>query len=402
MATRFVCLICHNEIAHPGAECPYCKSRSFLAEGATPRILVAVFAVMALLFVVTGFYARAFNRESRDRGRQHYDSAQVLSALADYEQAVEQYRDALLYSRDNAEYRLGLALALFESERYIEAQNHLMELRPDDPTSGIVNRLLARLAADDGRIDEAVTYYRTAIYGRWGDDLEQKRLRSRLELVGLLDENDRPRQLTAELIELLDVVPDDRAIKLRLAGLLLKTQVADRASALFEEILATDPKDREALVGRAEAQFLLGNYLRARSSFRLAHLISEEQSIAERIEICTRIVDLDPTQRRISTRERFRRSRLLVERVTLFVNYCRNPAGEALVGPLPTVLEELAEPLGRSLDLLESKTRQRVNDENIEANILLAEETWNARDAACSGVEFDDEPLRLVLAKLSR
>ena len=84
------------------------------------------------------------------------------------------------------------------------------------------------------------------------------------------------------------------------------------------------------------------------------------------------------------------------------MNYCRNPAGEALVGPLPTVLEELAEPLGRSLDLLESKTRQRVNDENIEANILLAEETWNARDAACSGVEFDDEPLRLVLAKLSR
>ena len=98
---------------------------------------------MALLFVVTGFYTRSFNRESSDRGRQHYASAQALAALADYEQAAEHYRDALLYSRDNSEYRLGLALALFESERYIEAQNHLMELRPDDPTSGIVNRLLA-------------------------------------------------------------------------------------------------------------------------------------------------------------------------------------------------------------------------------------------------------------------
>ncbi len=402
MSARFVCLICHNEIAHPGAECPYCKSRSFLAEGATPRILVAVFGVMALLFVVTGFYTRSFNRESSDRGRQHYASAQALAALADYEQAAEHYRDALLYSRDNSEYRLGLALALFESERYIEAQNHLMELRPDDPTSGIVNRLLARLAADDGRIDEAVTYYRTAIYGRWGDDAEQARLRSRLELVDLLDENERPRQLTAELLELLDVAPDDRGIKLQLAALLLKTQVADRASALFEELLRGDRKDREALVGRAEAEFLLGNYITARSHFIWANEVSEDPLTVERIDICNRIVQLDPTRRAITTQERLRCSRELVERSAVFVNYCRNPAGVDFVGALPGVPEDLAGPLGRTLDLLESKTRQRATDENIEANILLAEDTWNVREAVCVGIEHDDEPLRLVLAKLSR
>ncbi len=403
MAPRFVCLICHNEIAHPGAECPYCKSRSFLAEGATPRILAAVFGVMLLLFVATGFYTRSFNRESRERGRQHYAAAQALAALSDYEQAVEQYRDALLYSRDNADYRLGLALALFESERYAEARTHLAALRSVDPTLGIVNKLLGRLSAGDGQVDEAVTYYRTAIYGRWTDEAEQERLQSRLDLVDLLDRHERPRQLTAELLALFDAAPDDKAVKRRLAGLLLKAQVADRASILFRELLGDAPRDREALVGRAEAEFLLGNYLTARTHFNRAQAVRKEESTAARVALCNAVIALDPLRRgNLVIQERFRRSRVLVGRTAEFVSYCRNPLGETFVGPLPQVSAELAEPLGRALDLLQRGARQRATAANVEANILLAEEIWNAREGACAGIEHDDEPLRLVLAKLSR
>lgn len=404
MAPRFVCLICHNEIAHPGAECPYCKSRSFLAEGATPRILAAVFGVMLLLFVATGFYTRSFNRQSGERGRQHYESAQALAALSDYEQAVEHYRDALLYSRGNPDYRLGLALALYESERHAEALNHLMELRPDDPTSGIVNKLLGRLAAGEGRVDEAVTYYRTAAYGRWTEDADRERLQSRLELVDLLDRNERMRQLTAELLDLLDVMPDDKAVRRRLAVLLLRAQVADRASALFLEWLDDEPRNREALVGRAEAEFLLGNYLTARTHFNRAQAVRKEESAAERIVLCSAVIELDPLRRgNISIEERFRRSRVLVARAVGFVNRCRNPLGDTFVGPLPEVPADLADPLGGALDLLErGGVRTRATAASVEANILLAEEVWNARAAVCSAIEYDDEPLRLVLAKLSR
>ena len=403
MAPRFVCLICHNEIAHPGAECPYCKSRSFLAEGATPRILAAVFGVMLLLFVATGFYTRSFNRQSRERGRQHYESAQVLAALSDYEQAAEHYRDALLYSRGNPDYRLGLALSLYESERHAEARNHLMELRPDDPTSGIVNKLLGRLAAAEGRVDEAVTYYRTAVYGRWTEDADRERLQSRLELVDLLDRNERMRQLTAELLDLLDVMPDDKAVRRRLAVLLLKAQIADRASALFREWLSDEPRNREALVGRAEAEFLLGNYLTARTHFNRAQDVRKDESTAQRIAVCGAVIALDPLRRgNISTQERFHRSRVLVARTTEFINHCRNPLGETFMGPLPEVPADLAEPLGRALDLLQHRSRRSAAAEGVEANILLAEEIWNARAAACSAIEHDDEPLRLVLAKLAR
>ena len=180
------------------------------------------------------------------------------------------------------------------------------------------------------------------------------------------------------------------------------TQVADTASGLFQELLDGDAKDREALVGRAEAEFLLGNYITARSHFIWAREIQADEAAAERIDLCNRIIELDPTRRAISTRERFRRSRVLVERTAVFVNYCRNPQGADFAGPLPGVPEDLAGPLGRAIDLLESKARQRANDENIEANILLAEETWNARQGVCAEIEHDDEPLRLLLAKLSR
>ena len=290
---------------------------------------------MLLLFVVTGFYTRSFNRQSRQRGRQHYQSAQALAVLSDYEQAAEQYRDALLYSHDNPDYRLGLALALYESERYTEARHHLMALRPDDPTSGIVNKLLGRLAADDERVDEAVTYYRTAIYGRWTDNAERERLQSRLELIELLDRNGRMRQLTAELLADLDVMPDDKATKRRLAGLLLKTQVADKASALFREFLRDDRRDREALVGRAEAEFLLGNYLTARTHFNYAQGVRKEESTAQRIALCSAVIALDPNRRGIeSSREKIPPAAALCSRVTAeFIGYCRNPLGETFVGP---------------------------------------------------------------------
>ena len=76
MATRYICKICRNEIAHPGAECPYCRGRSVIAEGASPRILAIVFGVMVAIFVLTGLYTRSFKLEGEDRGRLYFEAAQ--------------------------------------------------------------------------------------------------------------------------------------------------------------------------------------------------------------------------------------------------------------------------------------------------------------------------------------
>ena len=207
MAEKYVCLICYHEIPHAGAECPHCKSRISSTVGSTPQMLVAIFGTMILLFVVTGFYNSAFRAEQRNRAEEHARIARTLSDYGYHKQAIEHYREALTYSRDNVDYQLGLALALYDMERYKEAENRLTDLRQDHPTLAVVNRLLARIAAREGRVDEAVGYYRTAIFGQWPRDPEENRLATRFELVGLLRAHGENMRAVSELLDLMREAP---------------------------------------------------------------------------------------------------------------------------------------------------------------------------------------------------
>lgn len=401
MAKRYTCLVCRNEIAHPRAECPYCKARSVIAEGASPRILGMVFGVMCAVFVVTGFYAKSFKEERSTRGQHHFAVAEGLLAEDEYSDAIKEYRNALSYSKEEPHYRLGLARALFEDERYKETENHLVDLRGQDPTSGILNYLLAQLAAREDRVDEAVSYYRTAIHGRWEGEAEDRRLELRLELVELLETSGHEQQLTAELIALAEIMPDDQDVQHRLASLMLQTGLYDRASSLFQTLLAENPQDHEALLGRGEAEFQLGNYLTARTQYNRARLLHDDTTTNERIALCNRIIELDPTRRGISLRERFRRSRVLIERARAVTLTCQNPRGNAFIGPLAALPVDLATALENGDKALAERTR-RATDEAVEANTLIAEELWEQAQPLCKASSPPDSPLMHVMAKLSR
>ena len=167
--------------------------------GATPQLLVVVFVAMFALATFTHSYNQSFNRERAIRAEQHYRQARTLADYGYYEEAVSHYTEALLVDRNRFEYRLGLALALYYSEQYQEARNQLIELRELDPTDATSNLLLARLARRDGRINEAIGSYRTAIYGRWPRDREQNRLATHFELLDLLEIHGTPGQSSASL-----------------------------------------------------------------------------------------------------------------------------------------------------------------------------------------------------------
>ena len=401
MSKRYVCMICHNEIPHRGAECPYCKSRSVIAEGASLRILVTVFGVMVCIFALTGLFSRSFKIEGRDRGRTHFVAAEEQMSRGMYERAINQYRDALLYSRYEPTYRLGLARALYAAQRYSESETYLLELRGGDPTSGIINLLLARLAAREGRIDESVSYFRTAIHGQWNVDPDEYRLQVRLELVDLLEKHDRQRLLTAELLELVEIDPGDRSVRHRLASLLLASQVLDRASVLFASLIATDPDDRAAILGRAEAEFRLRHYFTARTLYERALLLAEDVHTAESADLCNQILELDPTVRGIDLRERFRRSRLLVERAKSAFEACRNPLGAQFMGPLGPLEPEQADVLERADDALGAR-RPRPTVAGVESNVQLASRLWAQAKPLCGTGEPPDQPLKHVMEDLSR
>ena len=405
MPQRFTCQICQHEIVRPGEECPYCKSRSQIAEGASPRILAIVFAVMIGCFALTTMLAGAFERERRDRGREHFESANSLTEEKNFDEEIEHYRDALLYSPAETSYQLGLANALFAAKYFPETEHRLVELRGIDPTSGIVNHRLAQLAHRNGNIDEAVAYYRTAVYGHWDDATEATgdgvRVSVRLELIDLLEQAGRDQELALALQELTEIDPDNREFRHRYAGKLLDIEAPEKASENYSMLLDSDPNDRVALLGRAEAEFRLGNYLTARTHYNLAQTLSTDPATSARVDLCNRVIELDPTRRGISVAERYRRSRVLVARTRTVVIACQNPWGDGFAGPLPPLPPDLRSALDDADALLRAAQR-RPSDEEVEANILLAELLWGESRPLCEGTGPTDEVLGLLLAKLAR
>jgi tetratricopeptide (TPR) repeat protein len=370
--------------------------------GATPQTLAIVFLLMVLLFVATGFYTRSFNAERRARARMHFEIAKTLADYGYYEDALEQYRDALTYERDNVDYRLGLAVALYRLGSYQEAENYLTDIRANYPNRGMVNRLLARIAAHDGRVDEAISHYRNAIYGRWLQNPEQNRLRTRFELVELLEKSGEERQLMGELLDLLAEAPDNPETKSRIGWLFLKVGSAEQASKVFEDLTRANPQKAEFYVGRGKAEFDLGNFLTARTQFRRAiELEPADQEVRRLLELTNQISALDPTSRGTGLSTRYARSRTLVSRSLKLLEACTNPLGRTLAGPPAPLPKSIQSLLEKARGIATGKAPQRTTEETVEANISLAQELWSTRAKLCPNDEMD-EALRQVLEKLSR
>ena len=270
MAVRHVCLICHNEIPHAGAACPHCRARLSSTVGATPQLLIVIFAVMIAFFVGTGFLTGAFRAERGERFRVHLQTARTLADYGHYEDAVSEYRESLVYDPNDENARLGLARSLYYLDRLSEAQNHLINLVEAAPTLADANRLLARIAEREGRVQDAVRYYRTAIHGEWRVSPERNRIRTRFELIDLLEQEGQDMQASAELDDLRRDAPDDPLIKKRIGAHFLRVGAPSRSIQVFEELLESEANDGEAHAGVGEAEFALAHYYSARTSFQRA------------------------------------------------------------------------------------------------------------------------------------
>jgi tetratricopeptide (TPR) repeat protein len=363
MPTRHICLICQREISHPGAECAHCKYQAGAGAGVTAQLLALIFGVMFVCFVITGFLTRSFRQERRDRGRQHDQLAQTLSDYGYYADAIREYSDALTYLPDSLESRLGLAQSLYALGRYNEAENHLLDLRRSDPTRALVNRSLARIAARRGDIPAAVSYYQTAIYGRWQRHPAENRLRVRLELVELLKQNGENRQLVGQLLELLDEAPGNLELRRQIGFLLIDAQSPGNAREVFEELVRERRTDGEAYAGKGQAEFALGSYEPAYQALQTAGKLGYES------EEVSRLLSLQ---------------------------------GPEVAGPPAPPPDGLRPWLEEVRDRIAPSARQQADQETIEANIALAKELWNRAQAVCSGREQADQALIHVLSAPSR
>ena len=360
-----------------------------------PRLLAVVFVVMLVLFVSTGFFTRAYYNEKHERAERQFEEGERLAGEGRFEESIEQYTAALMMARGKIEYQQALAMALMEAGRTSEAESYLIEISRKDPTNGVVNQMLARIHAARGEVEPAARYYERAVYGLWPEDPAGNRVRVHVELIELLTEAGENRLVTAELLRLLDEIPDDPDLKRKIGRMFLNVDSAEDAQLVFTELTRADTTDGKAWAGLGDAEFELGRYLSARTAYRNAfrHSPDDLQSRMQ-YELVTDIVNLDPTRRGLGIATRLERSRKLVERALASLEYC---LGDDLESFPPEFRNDVEE--GRKI--VAGQARQRLRDEFVEANIALTERLLGARETLCAAPAVPDQALERVMRELA-
>jgi len=274
----------------------------------TPLVLAALVAITILGFAIVSRLVTRLKANEKRIAFHAFEAGMVAYQGNNPERALDDFRAALSYDRDNPSYQLSLARALRDTGRLDEAEAYLVHLWEGSPQDSTINLALARLAARRHSVDDALRYYHNAIYGLWPADPDSNRRQTRLELIDFLLQQKAFAQARAELIALAQVLPRDVSAHLAVASRFGQSEDLPDALAQYETALKLDQKNVAALKGAGEAAFQLGRYSTAQKYLRNAvELNPKDEGLHQRLETATLVLATDPFLLRISDAERNRR-----------------------------------------------------------------------------------------------
>ena len=254
-------------------------------------VLLAALSVGAVgVFIFTRHMA-AHERQLRrkiaavwfERGMQYMQAGETGKAVASF-------RSATANVENDPRSMLALANALAVENHTQQALTLLVRLRDSDPENPDVNLSLARLAAQQGEVQEAVRYYQSALYGRWPNHRLDQRRQVRLELVRFLLAHQQQYLATSELYVLENRTPDSVAAHIELAKLFAE---ANDLLHAFEEYAAAsrlDGSNVEALTAAGHLAFQMGNYRLAEPYLRAAQEANPDSQQTHQLLTLTRAV----------------------------------------------------------------------------------------------------------------
>jgi tetratricopeptide (TPR) repeat protein len=305
------------------------------------------------------------------------------------EAAADDYRTADEYARQRNTYQLQLATALVAADRLAEAEAQLQTRWSETPGDGVINLQLARIAARQQRVSDAVRYYHAAIDGLWTTaDPVAVRRHARLELAQFLLARGERMQAQVELVALAADPPPTAEEQVDVARLLIDADADNRALTLLAAALRLDPANARAasLAGTVEAR--LGNYRDARAYLERARRADGlDPDGAALLDTVTRVLDLDPDARGISSRERLRRT------VRAFA------IGSAALDRCPAEpLGDLRERRDRMVRQVTERTLARDPDA-VDDTLAFAASAIDAVRTACGEGGPDERALKLVFQR---
>jgi tetratricopeptide (TPR) repeat protein len=274
----------------------------------TPLVLAALIATAVLGFSAVSHLVTRLKANEKSIAYHAYEAGMAAYQRNDRERALDDFRAALTYDRDNPSYQLSLARALRDTGRLDESEAYLVHLWEGSPQDSTINLALARLAARRHSVDDALRYYHSAIYGVWPADPDRNRRQTRLELIDFLLEQKAFPQARVELMALTQVLPPDSAAHLAVANRFREAQDLPSALTQYEVTLKLAPNDADALAGAGEAAFELGRYTTAEKYLKKAAVLnSTNDQIRQQWESATLILATDPFLHKLSDAERNRR-----------------------------------------------------------------------------------------------
>jgi tetratricopeptide (TPR) repeat protein len=364
------------------------------------RELVMLLCVLALvvMLALTALLSRLYHKKVHTLADAMFAQGEADEQAGQVKAALTDYRNALAYNPTNPLFQFHLAKALAAAKRHEEARSYLLNLLSESPGSGEVNLELARIAAYENSMADAMRYYQGAIYGEWASDPMAMRWGVRRELCETLLNRGEVKQAAPEVIALQENTPASDLARLKIvARLLLRAQQWNRALEEYRTLLAADSNDEDSLAGAGQAAFELGQYNTAMDYFdQLPRERREQPDLSNIFAMTGRILAMDPFLSGLPAEMRAQRAANALTLAQARAENCARQAGQSLEqAPLKTELQQLYE---QSKDLQQDwspRYLQRFPD-RLDAAMGYVFAVENATMTACGQPQGDDRALWLL------
>ncbi len=268
--------------------------------------LVTLFAITALLAVLTNYLYQSYASHQVEMANRWLLRGEQALRDGKPQAAIDAFSSALAFNPSQRSTEIKLAQALASGGRTQEATVYFNALLESEQGNGLINLQLARLAARQGNLSEAIQDYQKAIYGNWEGDGYVRRREVRFELINYLIAHQLLGQARSELLVAQGNAPeDDISIQLDIARAMEQAQDPGDALRLYKTILHHHASLREAHEGAGRTAFVQGRYLEAKKYLaRSLEGTGVEQEPAavlaqnrERLNEATRLLLLYPSSR---------------------------------------------------------------------------------------------------------
>ena len=285
---------------------------------------------LGLLFALTVTLARTYHVREEGLVREWSAQGDADLSAGQPRKAFEDFRNALAYDPENDLVQLRLAEALLADGRLSEARSYFLNLWDGAPGSGEVNLDLAHISMRTGDADQAIRYFRGAIYGSWDNDPAQQRRNTRLELCKFLLALGRTNDARAEIAGLAADAPAEDAVLHEETGQLsLKASEPNRALAEFETALQSNPRQDHLLEDAGKAAYVVGDYAKAETYLVRSARENPSDEVLALLDTVREVLDGDPFLPGLSDQEQAQRSWRAWQQGLARLQECAGPSAAA-------------------------------------------------------------------------